>query len=295
LLLGGKQVDGGAASFQAGGPAQLFLTWTGSDKVDAWASTALTATVDMNQLLGGSAPHDVRQLNVPAGYSTIQVATGAVTRPLDFDVGNGHFFTQTNGSGKDSTSGYSVTDNDGVPLWSSFKALGGVDVLGYPVTQRFQLDGFVVQAFQKAVLQWHPDQKSFAFLNTFDVMHDRGLDSWLSAYRQTPPPMDTAPDKGLPFAQVTARHLALLDKVPQPLKDAFLADPDWLDHYGLPVATQDEGNSVVVRAQRAALQYWKDAVPWAAKGTVTVANGGDLAKEAGVYPSQAVTPENAPH
>jgi hypothetical protein len=91
-----------------------------------------------------------------------------------------------------------------------------------------------------------------------------------------------------------ARHLALLDKVPAPLKDAFLADSDWLNHYGLPVATQELPSSVVVRAQRGALQYWKEAVPWAAKGSVSVANGGDLAKEAGLFGWLAVTPENAP-
>ena len=51
---------------------------------------------------------------------------------------------------------------------------------------------------------------------------------------------------------------------------------------------------MVVRAQRATLQYWKEAVPWAAKGSVSVANGGDLAKEAGLFPWLAVSPENAP-
>ena len=86
----------------------------------------------------------------------------------------------------------------------------------------------------------------------------------------------------------------MLDKAPGALKERFLADPQWLDHYGLPVAVQEWSNSVVVRAQRATLQYWKEAVPWAAKGSVSVANGGDLAKEAGVFPWQAVTPENAP-
>ena len=109
----------------------------------------------------------------------------------------------------------------------------------------------------------------------------------------TPPPLDTAPDAGLAWPRVVARHVALLDKVPPALKQQFLADPDWLDHYGLPVATQDLPNSVVVRAQRASLQYWKEAVPWAAKSSVTVANGGDLAKEAGLFPWLAVTPDNA--
>jgi hypothetical protein len=292
LLLGGQKVDGGAASFEASGPAQLFLTWTAPGIVNVWASAPLSVTVDLGQLLGGSAPREVRKLNLPAGASTIQVAGGSPTRAADYDIPNGHFFTQTNANG--SASGFAVTDEGGVPLWTGYKALGGVDVLGYPVTRRFEMDGFVVQAFQKSVLQWRPEQKSFAYLNTFDVMHDRGLDNWLSVYRQTPPPLDTAADQGLPFAGVMARHLALLDGVPRPLKDAFLADPGWLDHYGLPVATQDSQSSIVVRAQRASLQYWKEAVPWAAQGTVSVANGGDLAKEAGVFPWQAVTPENAP-
>jgi Cellulase (glycosyl hydrolase family 5) len=292
LLLGGKKVDGGAASFEASGPAQLFLTWTGPGVVNVWASAPMQATVDLGQLLGGSATREVRKLNVPAGFSTIQIVGSSPRSAADYDTPNGHFFTQTNANG--STSGFAVTNESGVPLWTGFKALGGVDVLGYPVTRRFEMDGFVVQAFQKSVLQWRPEQKSFAFLNTFDVMHDRGLDNWLSVYRQTPPPLDSAADKGLPFDGVMARHLALLDGVPRPLKEAFLADPGWLDHYGLPVATQDTDNNVVVRAQRASLQYWKVAVPWAAQGTVSVANGGDLAKEAGVFPWQAVTPENAP-
>jgi len=173
-------------------------------------------------------------------------------------------------------------------------ALGGVYVLGYPVTRRFDMDGFVVQAFQKSVLQWRPERKGFDFLNTFDVLHDRGRDDWLQVQRQTPPPADTTADRGLPWDHVVARHVAMLDKVPGPLKDAFLGDPNWLDHYGLPVATQETDNSVVVRGQRAALQYWKQDVPWAARGSVTVANGGDLAKEAGMFPWQAVVPENAP-
>ena len=42
--------------------------------------------------------------------------------------------------------------------------------------------------------------------------------------------------------------------------------------------------------QRATLQYWKEDVPWAAKGSVSVANGGDLAKEAGLFPMAGSDP-----
>jgi hypothetical protein len=295
LLLGGTNVDGGAGSFSASGPAQLFVTWTEPDKLRLWASTPMSVSLDLSQLLGGNAPKTIVKQDLAAGETVLAISSSGAAPAADYDVANGHFFTQTNGQGKDSSTGFAVTDEGGIPLWSAFKAFGGVDVLGYPVTRRFQMDGFTVQAFQKSVLQWRPDQKALAFLNTFDVLHDRGKDAWLSAYRQTPPPADTSPDKGLPWDRVVARHLAMLDKVPPQLKDAFLSDPDWLDHYGLPVATQDMQNSVVVRAQRAALQYWKQDVPWAARGSVSIANGGDLAKEAGVFPSQAVTPENAPH
>ena len=313
VLLGGKKVDGGGISFDAGGPAQLFVTWTEPALVRIWASAPMKATIDVAQMVGSASAGPITLLRVdsnserPAAadiHGTVLAASldagsyliraGAPpNRGSDYDIAGGHFFTQTNGR-KSSPSGFSVTNADGVPLWTAFQSLGGVDVLGYPVTRRFVLDGFVVQAFQKSVLQWHADQKSFSFLNTFDVLHDRGRDDWLAVYRQTPPPLDTAPDSGLPWPRVVARHLALLDKVPPPLREQFLADPDWLDHYGLPVATQELPNSVVLRAQRASLQYWKEAVPWAARGSVTVANGGDLAKEAGLFPWLAVTPENAP-
>ncbi|HEX2923573.1 MAG TPA: hypothetical protein VHS28_06055, partial [Chloroflexota bacterium] len=65
------------------------------------------------------------------------------------------------------------------------------------------------------------------------------------------------------------------------------SDPQDVDHFGRPVAYAAEGNSFVVRAQRATFQDWKEDVPWAKAGDVTVANGGDLAKEAGLWPADA--------
>ncbi len=287
VFLGGKQVDGVLARFKADVPAQLFVSWSEPGTVRLWASARMSVVLtDVPGLRGA------RILDLEPGVQTLTVPSSP--RAADYDIRDGHFFSQTNGR-KESAAGFSVTNADGIPVWDAFQSLGGVDVLGYPVTRRFQLDGFTVQAFQKAVLQWRPDQgRQFAFLNTFDVLHDRGRDDWLEVYRQTPRPLDTAPDSGLAWDKVVARHLGFLDKVPPALKERFLADDHWLDHYGLPVATQEYSNSVVVRAQRATFQYWKEAVPWAAKGSVTVANGGDLAKEAGLYPWLAATPENAP-
>ncbi|MHB1415797.1 MAG: hypothetical protein ACYC1C_11140, partial [Chloroflexota bacterium] len=46
---------------------------------------------------------------------------------LDYDIPNGHFYTQTNGqSAGASQAGFSVSDKDGVPFWSDFRRLGGI-------------------------------------------------------------------------------------------------------------------------------------------------------------------------
>ena len=52
----------------------------------------------------------------------------------------------------------------------------------------------------------------------------------------------------------------------------------------------DYGSVVSVRLQRATLQLWKSDTPWASAGSVVVGNGGDLAKEAGLWPVDAMTP-----
>lgn len=322
LLLGGKVARAAGATMSAPGPAQAFVTWSEPGTLRVWASGPMRLDFDAGQLQPGMAlveprvarPESDGSRAVPlaagegrqvrldvtgAGWYAIAVSPSARTAP-DYDIPNGRFYTQTNGRGSEaprsgSGSGFGVTNDGGIPFWDAFQALGGVEALGYPVSRRFTLDGFTVQAFQKAVLQWRPDLgNQMAFLNTFDVLHDRGKDDWLEVYRQTPRPEDTAADSGLPWEQVVARHLAFLDRpvVPAALKQRFLSNPRWLDHYGLPVSVAEYPGSVVVRAQRATFQYWKQDVPWAARGSVTVANGGDLAKEAGLWPWLASTPEN---
>jgi hypothetical protein len=229
---------------------------------------------------------------VVAAFRALGARPGA--RPADYAVPGGRFFTQANGAppGADPC-GYAVTDADGVPFWDAFRRLGGEAALGYPVGRRSVLDGFVVQPMQKGVLQWRPAERQVWLLNTLDRMHEAGHDPWLEQSRQTPAPFDAAPDDGLPWELVVARHLALLDGNTA-VRARFLAEPDWLGRFGLPVAVADYPGVYVVRAQRAVLQQWKEATPWAAAGEVTVANGGDLAKEAGLFPAASLVPEPPP-
>ena len=50
-------------------------------------------------------------------------------------------------------------------------------------------------------------------------------------------------------------------------------------------------NHYALRTQRAVFQQWKETVPWAAQGEVTIANGGDIAKELGWLPANVLVPE----
>jgi hypothetical protein len=89
---------------------------------------------------------------------------------------------------------------------------------------------------------------------------------------------------------VVQERLALLDSYP-PLRDFYMANPNALNEYGLPVSVHAYGPVVALRAQRVTLQLWTEDSPWASAGTVVLGNGGDLAKEVGLWPASAITPQ----
>jgi N-acetylmuramoyl-L-alanine amidase len=183
--------------------------------------------------------------------------------------------------------GHGVTDEGGIRFLSEFRRLGGVDAVGYPASERFQWEGFTVQVFQRAIFQWRPETRSVAFVNVFDRMHALGKDDWLRNARQTPPPR-TFDDAGKPWEQVVRNHLAVLDGYPALRAKYMGVVGDPIEVNGLPQSdVVDVGNAFVVRCQRVVLQQWKEDVPWAKKGEVTVALGGDIAKEAGILPEGA--------
>jgi len=210
----------------------------------------------------------------------------------DYELENGHFYRQTNGFAGAGQAGFSVTDDADADFWTELQRYGGVETVGYPVTSRFNYRGFVTQAFQKLVLQWRPDLGQAMPMNVFDELSGP-TNSWLDLQRQVPPPGDMSADQGMPADDLIAAHLALLDAYSL-LHDFYLANPSPLDAYGLPLAVHNYGQMVAVRLQRATLQLWTVDTPWATAGTVVVANGGDLAKEVGLWPGQSMTPELPP-
>ena len=132
----------------------------------------------------------------------------------DFDIPNGHFYGEANGFGGAGGTGYSILDDQSASLWSEFQRLGGIQRVGYPVTNRFMHRGFLTQAFQKMVLQWRPELNASVPVNVLDDMSVRGVDGFIDAFRQVPAPADTGADAGLPWDKVVERHVGHPGPVP---------------------------------------------------------------------------------
>jgi len=191
-----------------------------------------------------------------------------------------------------SETGYTVCDDQNANFLGAFLT-HGLQNVGYPVSQRFKRDGFITQAFQKAIFQWRPDTRSVAFVNIFDELHDKGFDSRLLGARQTPNQLPAGWDGNVGFSQVVQKRQALLTRIA--LYNTYFGVSDPMTFFGLPTSlTQDMGNHYAIRLQRAVLQEWKQDVPWARAGEVTIANGGDIAKELGHLPAFALNVGDVP-
>jgi len=213
----------------------------------------------------------------------------AQTSAADQDVAVGHFYTQTNGNAGPQW-GYRITDEGGIGFWAEFKRLGGVNALGYPVSRRFLLDGFFVQATQKVILQWRPDVSppQAYFVNVFDKLHDQAKDAALQQQFGIPPQLDPSFDAGKTPDQIQAARLGLLNA------DAAIAarygtGPSAILYNGLPTSqVTNAGPFSIIRDQRVAIQRWNGPGPGGIKaGDVSVVNGGDIAKILGLVPADA--------
>jgi hypothetical protein len=201
----------------------------------------------------------------------------------DYDIPGGHFYTQASG-GAPAGYGYRITNDGGIGFWDQFQKLGGVTALGYPSSRRFQLDGFFVQATQKYLLQWRPESSSVAFVNVFDKLHDQGKDAVLQQQFGIPAQADPAIDQ--------ATRLGWLNADPAIAKQFNLGG---LNANGLPTSQiSNAGVFSIERNERDAIQKWNQPGPGGiTPGTVTVVNGGDVAKQLGLVPGDAGITENA--
>ena len=207
--------------------------------------------------------------------------------PLDWPLPDGHLFKQRWPGGYGCDKGFSVTNADGIPFWDTWQELG-LENVGYPTSSRYVWRGFVTQTFQKAVFQWQPGKGVF-LVNVFDLLHDARYDVRLLIHHSTPKQLprlfffvDATGKRVEAIDRVTEdkkRRLALLDANPA-IRERYYSAPNPLWQYGLPTSkVEDYGNVFVIRTQKAVFQQWKEDVPWAKAGEVTIANGVDVAKE----------------
>ncbi|GIW11828.1 MAG: hypothetical protein KatS3mg061_2885 [Dehalococcoidia bacterium] len=209
-------------------------------------------------------------------------------QPANFPVPSGWFYTEARGDAPPEY-GFMVSDDASSQFWTWFRRFGGAPVLGYPISHRFTYNGRLAQAFQKAVFTWNATAGTVEFVNIFDDLAAAGKDPWLLTAKQVPPAQDWSADAGRSWPEIVAAHLALLDLDPA-IRSTYFAQDYPIQIYGLPMGARDFGTVFVIRCQRAAFQRWKVSTPWASAGQVTIANGGDLMKEAGLLPQVAVTP-----
>jgi hypothetical protein len=139
-------------------------------------------------------------------------------------------------------------------------------------------------------MQWRPETKSVAFLNVFDLLSKAGKDDWLLQNRQIPRPKVWA-ETNVPWDQIRDNRLSTLKNYPALAASYYGVEGDPVEINGLPVAEVTKlGEALVLRAQRVVLQEWTADTPWAHRGQVTVALGGDIAKETGLLPKAALVP-----
>lgn len=243
----------------------------------------LTEEPDLDRLL--TRPFLVAIRTMVAAIGLLVLAAAPPSAPAaspDYAIEGGWFFTQGGGDTARVDDGFSVLDDEDANFWAAFQENGGVAAVGYPVSARFRWDGFVTQVMQKAVFQWRPESSSVAFVNVFDDLSRHGFDAKL-AEQLVPEPDSFTDEEGLDFGQIIAKRTALLDAEPA-FRRTYDAVSDPLKTYGLPQSRVREYDGLrAIRLQRAVLQIWTRDFPWADAGTVTIANGGDLAKKLGLF------------
>jgi hypothetical protein len=223
--------------------------------------------------------------------------------------------------------GYTVVDDADASFWTEFRRFGGVEVLGYPVSRRYHYPtetGFLSQAFQRGILQWHTDTGRASMANVFEQFTEQGRDDQLEIAgiprpRPSDPTMSFAMDAERRMGWlVEPRFLAryFFDPVAQ---YPFEAQEQAWDFFGLPqtapdrpVYLREKANGkfgaplylpyVAQRFQKAGLQLFLADVPLdptivpgdGKQGCLAITAVGRLARRLGagkLIPSLATQPE----
>jgi len=219
-------------------------------------------------------------------------AAASVQRVADWDVPQGHFYTEAAPTGAPADAGYVVSDAGGVLLWRDYKNLGGPAQLGFPISSRYDNGGSTYQAMQASLLRWDADAGFADIFPIFWALAQLQMDDWLAARGIPQTAAELLEDPDLP---AEARLAWLTHPV---LRSAFLGPSQnaGIARFGLPMGEPERfGPYLAQRFEKAVLQLWLDDVPdQPAAGTVSLIQVGDLLAEAGLIPDDALAPQPAP-
>ncbi len=205
----------------------------------------------------------------------------------EWDIAQGRFFTQT-AEGALPGYGYAVIDDQVAGFWTEFQRLGGVSVVGYPVSRRYICDGYICQAFQKMILRWEGHEGRVSVVSVFEQLSALGYDQLIDMDWMVPN-TSAFNERGLDWNTVAGRRLRLLDREEDFRQFFFGVSDDWIRFHGLPLGPIAEYEAVrVLRTQKTVLQQWRMDTPWAKAGEVILANGGLLAREYGLIPEESL-------
>ena len=227
----------------------------------------------------------MRKLVVGLVVLLVVLAMAAPVQAFECDgipLRDGCLFTATGGDTPNrDDDGYAVTNAGGVPMWDFIRDKD-LQALGYPISGRWVEGPFTLQAFQKVILQWDSANRQMNWYNTLDALANRYPQV---ALPNVPPHQVLPEDRGVTdFAVIVRNHLALLDANPK-IKAEFLADPNWLNLYGLPIRYEERevnGNPQglqLLRAQRIVFEVWNVPAPGTSLGGVGRQNVPDKVKK----------------
>ena len=192
-------------------------------------------------------------------------------------------------AGGDTGNGFDVTG----PYFERMRALGGVDVTGYPISSPFPAtDGCQYQAFQRLVMQRCKDGP-VDLANTLQILEDAGANGYLATLGIKP----GEDDKAANFEDAKRVRLTWLEDKDLATRYLGYCGDDNVESAwrlcGLPMGTPYQHKDIYLtqRFQRIAFQRWQQDGPAGIKaGDITPVNGGDLLKQAGILVGPATVP-----
>ena len=216
--------------------------------------------------------------------------------PADFPIEYGHHYPQ---GANTPYAGYEIRNQNDARWWDAYRRLGGMPVIGPPVSGPFALGGFEYQATRYGLLQRWVARNHIAPANALEIMDRAGHTEWLYQACQVPRPIED--DGSSSYAEAFDIRLGWLthdafrsafEQNPNPVGQLTWSTADAVRRWGLPMSGHERrGPFMTQRFQRGVLQLWLDDLPnMPDPGSVVPLPVGEFMRATGSIPGTALRP-----